>query len=93
MKGALKDSRTIEAKSDHNTITAKIKSAYKEITMRTIEKWKINNESNWGAYDKKLEELQHTDDEPYQKLEQAIQKSLEKAIGKKIIKSTSKGKQ
>ena len=85
----LKNNRS---ESDHNTITAKVRTTHRGSTKKTIEKWKINNKSNWESYNKILEELLHTEDNSYQNLEQAIHKSLEKSMGKKIITVSSKGK-
>ena len=84
--------KSTKNESDHNTITAKIKSANREITKKTVERWKINNESNWERYNKKLEELLHNQDKSYQTLEQAMTKAMEEGIGKRTITITDNGK-
>ena len=80
--------KNARSESDHNTITAKIRTASRKISKKKAERWKINKESNWNAYNKKLEKLLDTQDKSYHILEKAIVEALEESIGKKTVTIT-----
>ena len=84
--------KNAQKESDHNTITAKVRMQHLPGRKTTIKRWKINENTDWKLYNKKLKELTNETDIKYGTLEKAIREALTRTIGEKTIKVNTKAK-
>ena len=70
------------SESDHNTITAKLRTTRITMEKKTVSRWKINDQTDWRKYNQLLEENLELTDRTYEMVETAITKALKDSVGK-----------
>ena len=74
--------------SDHNTIYMELELEHEKPTQERITKWKINEKSDWEAYNEYINgKLKETGSYDYNTLNETIQEALQKTIGTKEIRT------